>query len=150
MLLNCGVGEDSLESLGLQGDPTSPFWGRPVLGVHWKDWCWSWNSNTLTTSCIELTHWKRPVFWEGGRRRRGWQEEKGMAEDEMAGWHHRLNGHEFWWTLGIGDGQGVLQFMGLQRVGHNWETELNWTELIYIIKSCIRIVLAIYEYLLLV
>ena len=36
------------------------------------------------------------------------QEEKGMTEDDMAGWHHRLNGHEFGWTLGIGDGQGRL------------------------------------------
>ena len=36
-----------------------------VLGVHWKDWCWSWNSNTLATSCKELTHWKRPWCWEG-------------------------------------------------------------------------------------
>ena len=43
MLLNCVVGEDSWESLGLQGDPTSPFW-RSVLGVHWKDCCWGWNS----------------------------------------------------------------------------------------------------------
>ena len=64
MLLNCGVGEDSWESLGLQGDPTSPSW-RSVPGVHWKDWCWSWNSNTLATSCEELTHWKRPWCWEG-------------------------------------------------------------------------------------
>ena len=46
MLLNYGVGEDSWESLGLQGDPTSPSWRRSVMGVHWKDWCWSWNSNT--------------------------------------------------------------------------------------------------------
>ena len=37
---------------------------RPVLGVHWKDWCWSWNSNTLATWCEELTHWKRPWCWE--------------------------------------------------------------------------------------
>ena len=39
-----------------------------------------------------------------------------MTEDEMAGWHHRLNGHGFEWTLGVGDGQGgvVLWFMGLQ------------------------------------
>ena len=46
-----------------------------VLGVHWKDWCWSWNSNTLATSCEELTHWKRPWCWEGlgGRRKRGRQ-----------------------------------------------------------------------------
>ena len=38
-VLNCGVGEDSWESLGLQGDSTSPFWRRSVLGIHWKDWC---------------------------------------------------------------------------------------------------------------
>ena len=72
MLLNCGVGEDSWESLGLQGDPTSPSWNRSVLGVHWKEWCWSWNSSSLATSCEELTHWKRPWCWEGlgagGRR----------------------------------------------------------------------------------
>ena len=34
-------------------------------GCSWKDWCWSWNSNTLATSCEELTHWKRPWCWEG-------------------------------------------------------------------------------------
>ena len=39
MLLKCGVGEDSWESLGLQGDPTSPFWRRSALGVLWKEWC---------------------------------------------------------------------------------------------------------------
>ena len=38
---------------------------RSVLGVHWKDWCWSWNSSTLATSCEELTNWKRPWCWEG-------------------------------------------------------------------------------------
>ena len=38
-LLNCGVGEDSWESFGLQGDPTSPFWRRSALGVLWKEWC---------------------------------------------------------------------------------------------------------------
>ena len=43
------------------------------------------------------------------------------TEDEMVGWHHRLDGHEFEWTLGVGDGQGpgVLQFMGSQRVRHD-------------------------------
>ena len=59
MLLSCGVGENSWESLGLQGVPTNPFWRRSVLGVHWKDWCWSWNSNTLATSWEVWTHWKR-------------------------------------------------------------------------------------------
>ena len=61
MLLNCGVGEDSWDSLGLQGDPTSPSWWRSVLGVQWKDWCWSWNSSSLATSWEVLTHWKRPL-----------------------------------------------------------------------------------------
>ena len=65
MLLNCGVGEDSWESLGLQGDPTSPFWRRSALGFLWKEWCSSWNSSTLATSCEELTHWKKLWCWEG-------------------------------------------------------------------------------------
>ena len=49
-----------------------------------------------------------------------------ITEDEMVGWHHRLNGHGFGWILGVGDGQGgMLQFMGSQRVGHDPATELN-------------------------
>ena len=65
MLLKCGVGEDTWESLGLQGDPTSPFWRRSALGFLWKEWCWSWNSSTLATSWEELTHWKILWRWEG-------------------------------------------------------------------------------------
>ena len=65
MLLNRGIGEELWESLGLQGDPTSPSYRRSVLGVHWKDWCWSWNSNSLAILCEELTHLKRPWCWEG-------------------------------------------------------------------------------------
>ena len=64
MLLNCGVEEDSWESLGLQGDPTSQSYRKLVLNIHWKDWCWSWSSNTLAPWCEELTHWKRPCCWE--------------------------------------------------------------------------------------
>ena len=58
---------------------------------------------------------------------RDWgQEEKWITEDEMAGWHHRLNGHEFEWTLGVGDGQGGLLCCNSwgHRVGHDWATEL--------------------------
>ena len=57
----------------------------------------------------------------------GRQEEKGTTEDEMVGWHLRLNGHEFGWTPGVWwwtGRPGVLQFMGSQRVGHDWATEL--------------------------
>ena len=90
MFLNCGVGEDSWESLGLQGDQMSLSYRKSVLNIQWKDWCWSCNSNNLATWCKELTPWKRP--WCG----RDWRpEEKGMTEDKMVGWHHRLNGHEF-------------------------------------------------------
>ena len=55
MLLNCGIREDSWESLGLQGDPASQSSRKSVLNIHWKDWCWSWSSNTLATWCKELT-----------------------------------------------------------------------------------------------
>ena len=116
MILNCGVGEDSWESLGLQGDPTSPSSRKSVLNIHWKDWCWSWNSNTLATWCKELTHWKRSDAGKDWR-----QEEKGKTEDEMVGWHHWPVDMSWWWT----GRPGVLQSMGLQRVRHYWATELN-------------------------
>ena len=127
LLLNWGVGENSWELLGLQGDPTSPSWRRSVLGVHCKDWCWSWSSNTLATSCEELTHWKRPWCWERLRA-------EGEGDDrEWDGWMAALtqwtwvwvDSGSWWWT----GRPGVLRFMGSQRVRHDWATELNWTEL---------------------
>ena len=121
MLLNCGVGEDSWESLGLQGDPTSQSQRKSVLNIPWKDWCWSWNFNTLTTWREDWLIWKDPDAgkdWE--------QEEKGMTEDEMVGWHQWtwvwVNSGNWWWT----GKPGILQSMGLQRVRHDWVTELNW------------------------
>ena len=126
MLLNCGVGEDSWESLGLQGDPTSPFWWRSALGFLWKEWCWSWNCSTLATSCVELTHWKRLWCWgglgAGGEGdNRGW--DGWMASPTRWTWVW-VNSGSWWWT----GRPGVLRFMGSQRVGHNLSTELNWTE----------------------
>ena len=62
---------------------------------------------------------------------RDWgQEEKGTTEDEMAEWHHWLDGHESEWTLGVADGQGGLVCCSSwgHRVGHDWATELNWTD----------------------
>ena len=94
------------------------------LGVHWKDWCWSWSSNTLATWCEELTHLKRPWCWK--RLRAG-----GEGDDRWDGWMTSLNqwtwvwvnSRSWWWT----GRPGVLWSMGLQRVGHDWVTELNWT-----------------------
>ena len=111
VLLNCGVGEDSWESLGLQGDPTSPSLRKLVLKTHWKDWCWSWNSNTLTGWCEELTHWKRPWCWErlkigGEGDDRGW--DGWMASPTRWTWVWASSG--IWWWTGK---PGVLQYMGL-------------------------------------
>ena len=72
MLLNCGVGEDSWESLGLQGDPTSPFWRRSVLSVHWKDWCWSWKLQYFGHLMQRADSFEKTLMLgkiEGGRRR---------------------------------------------------------------------------------
>ena len=121
MLLNCGVGEDSWESLGLQGiQPVHP---TSVLGVHWKDWCWSWNSNTLATWCEELTHLKRPWCWE--RLRAGEEEDDRGWNGWMASptwWTWVWVDSRSWWWTGKPD---VLQFTGSQRVRHDWATELN-------------------------
>ena len=58
------------------------------------------------------------------------QEEKGTIEDEMAGWHHQLNGHGFGWTPGVGDGQGGQACCGSRGRKESDTTErLNWTEL---------------------
>ena len=61
------------------------------------------------------------------RKTDGGQEEKGTTEDEMAGWHHRLDGHEFEQAPGAGNGQGGLA-TGSQRVRHHWATKLNWKD----------------------
>ena len=126
MLLNCGVEEDSCESLGLQGDPTSPSWRKSVLNIHWKDWCWSWNSITLATCCEELTHLKRPWCWE--RLKAGGEADDRGCDGLMASptrwtWVWASSG-SWWWT----GRPGMLQSMGSQRVRHDWATELNWTE----------------------
>ena len=58
------------------------------------------------------------------------QEEKGTTEDEMAGWHHWLDGRESAWIPGVGDGQGSLACCNSWgcRIGHDWATEPNWTD----------------------
>ena len=101
-----------------KGDQSWVFIGR--------NWCWSWNSNTLATWWEELTHWQRSRCWErlraGGegddRGRDGW-----MASPTQLTWV-RADSGSWWWT----ERPGVLQFMGSQRVRHDWATELNWTE----------------------
>ena len=94
-----------------------------VLNIHWKNWCWSWNCNTLATSCELLTHWKRPWCRErlkagGEGDNRGW--DGWMALPTRWTWVWASSGS--WWRTGK---PGMLQSMGSQRVGHDWVTELN-------------------------
>ena len=93
--------------------------------MHRKDWCWSWNSNTLATWCRELTHLKRPWCWErlragGEGDNRGW--DGWMASLTQWTWVW-VNSWSWWWT----GRPGMLQSMGSQRVRHGWATELNYT-----------------------
>ena len=122
-ILNSGVGEDSWEFLGLQGDLTSPSERKSVLNSHWKDWCWScpilWPP--------DAKNWLLGKDPDAGKDWR--QEEKGTTEDEMVGWHHRLNGHEFEEAPGVGDGQGSLACCspwGCKEV--DMTERVNWTE----------------------
>ena len=101
MLLNCGVGEDSWESLGLQGDPTRPPQRRSVLGVLRR------TDAEAETPILWPPDVKSWLIWKDPDSGKDWRwEEKGTTDDEMVGWHHRLDGHEFEEALGAGDGQG--------------------------------------------
>ena len=96
-----------------------------VLGVHWKDWCWSWNSNTLATWCEALTHLKRSLCWErlgtgGEGDNRGW--DGWMTSPTQWTWLW-INSRSLWLT----GKPSLLLFMCLQRVRHDWVTELNWS-----------------------
>ena len=105
-----------LKTLGLQGDQTSPCERKSVLNIHWKDWCWSWNSNTLATWCEELTLKKTLMLGKIEGRRRGQQRMRWL------GWYHRLDGYEFElvmdreaWSAAV---HGALK---------GWTEQLKWT-----------------------
>ena len=90
-----------------------------------KNWCfWTVVLEKMLESPLDCKEIK-PVNPDAGKDWR--QEDKGTTEDEMVGWHHPLNGHEFEQALGVGDGQGSLACCS-PRGRKNWVTELNWTE----------------------
>ena len=89
------------------------------------------NDAKAETPVLWPPHAKSWLIGKDSDAARDWgQDEKGTTEDEMAGWRHWLNGREFEWTPGVGDGQGGLACCDSwgRRVGHDWATELNWTE----------------------
>ena len=124
MLLSCGVGEDSWGSLGLQGDPTK------------GDQSWVFIAKTddeaetpiLWPPHAELTHWKRPWCWEGlgaggEGDDRGWD---GWITSPTQWTWVWVDSGSWWWT----GRPVVLRFMESQRVGHDWATELNYSNII--------------------
>ena len=137
MLLNCGVGVDSESSLDC----------KEVQLVHPKgnqSWVFIGRSDAKAeTPVLWPPHAKSWLIGKDFDAGRDWgKEAKGMTEDETAGWHHWLSGHEFEWTPGVGDEQGSLVCCDSWGGKESDTTErLNWTELMYI-----RIYIYVYHY----
>ena len=129
MLLNCGVGEDSWESLGLQGDPTSPFWRRSAMGFLGKNGA---KGETLVLWPPHVKSWLIGKDSNAGRDR---GQEENLDDRGWDGWMASLtrwtwvwvNSGSWWWT----GRPGLLRLMGLQRVWHDWETKVNWAVVDY-------------------
>ena len=98
-----------------------------VLNIHWKNCCWSWNSNIFATWCEELTHWKSPWSWE---------RLKAAGEGDEKGWDGWMASLMWWtWSLGVGDGHGSVVCWSPWVCKESAMTEqLNWTDkfIIYI------------------
>ena len=125
MVLKCGV-ENSLESpLDFKEiKPVNPNGNQPWIFIGRTDA----EAETLVLWSPHAKCWLIGKDSDAGRDWR--QEEKGMTEDEMAGWHHRLYWCEFEWTPGVGDGQGGLACCNSWGHKESDTTErLNWTEI---------------------
>ena len=94
---NCGAKEDSWESLGQQGNKT-------VNSKRYQPWIFTGR----TDAQVEASNVKRKLIGKNPDAEKDWRKEKGVTEDKMVGWHHRLNGHEFEQARGDSEGQGSL------------------------------------------
>ena len=128
-LLNC------FWTVVLEKTLESPLDCKEIQPVHSKgDRSWVFIGSTdveAETPILWPPDAKSWLIWEDPDARKDWgQEEKGMTEDEMVGWHNWLDGHGFGWTPGVGDGQGGL--VCCSSWGHkesDMTERLNWTEL---------------------
>ena len=113
----------------------SPLDSKEIQPVHPKgDQSWIFIGRTdaeAETPILCPPDVKSSLIWKDPDAGKDWgQEERGTTEDEMVGWHHRLNGPGFGWTPGVGDGQGGLACCGSWGHKESDTTErLNWTEL---------------------
>ena len=118
----------------LEKTPQSPLDCKEIQPVHSKDQSWVFfgrNDAKAETPVLWPSHVKSWLIGNDPDAGRDWgQEEKGMTEDEMTGWHYQLDGHEFGWTPGVGDEQGSLACCSPWGHKELDMTEwLNWTEL---------------------
>ena len=131
---------DAFELLVLEKTLESPLDCKEIQPAHPKgDQSWVFTGRTdaeAETPILWPPHVKSWLIGKDSDAGRDWgQEEKRMREDEMAGWHHWLDGHEFEWTPGVGDGQGGLACCDSWGCKESEMTErLNWTELNKIIS----------------
>ena len=126
MLLNYGVGKDSWETLGLRRSNQS------ILKEISQSWVFFERKDAKAeTPVLWPPHAKSWLIGKDSDAGRDWgQEEKGTTEDEMAGWHHHLDGSESEWTPEVGDGQGGLVCCdSWGRKESDMTERLSWTEL---------------------
>ena len=122
----------------LEKTPESPLDRKEIQPVYPnEDQSWVFIGRTdaeAETPVLWPPHAKSWLIGKDPDAGRDWgQEEKGMTEDEMAGWHHRLDGPEFEWTLRVGDGQGGLACYDSWGCKESDMTEqLNWTDITFI------------------
>ena len=122
----------------------SPLDCKEIRPVHSKgDQSWVFfgrNDAKAETPILWPPHVKSWLIGKDSVAGRDWgQEKKGMTEDEMAGWHHRLNGRESEWTSGVGDGQGGLACCSSSGRKESEITEqLKWTELMKIKNNLLK------------
>ena len=124
----------------------SPLDCKEIQPVHFKgDGSWVFfgrNDAKAETPVVWPPHVKSWLIGKDSDAGRDWgQEEKGTTEDEMAEWPHWLDGREFEWTPGDGDGQGGLVCCDSwgRRVRHDWATELNWTDSFYFMYAYVSL-----------
>ena len=107
-------------------------WCKEIQPVHSEDQPWDFfggNDAEAETPVLRLLHEKSWLIGKDSDAGRDWGQEKGMTEDEMAGWHHLLDGHESGRTPGVGDGQGGLAcWDSWGRKELDTTQQLNWTE----------------------
>ena len=120
---NCGAREDSWK-LHVTARRSNPWMLREINpNTHWKEWCWSWSSNTLATWCKKLSPWKIPWCWKSLKAGEGDDRVWGGWMASPTRWTWACACSRSWWWTGK---PGLLQSIGSQRVGHDWATSLHF------------------------